>query len=102
MRTLWSLNRIRTRLSEWRMASYPSVTRTTRSLLEWWRQPERRLFFAQLEAAETIIFLTEAPPDFWQGIRILPDEPSNEKKALGYTTRVSFLTPARWRQEQAI
>ena len=29
---------------------------------------EHRLFFAQLEAAETIIFLTEARRDFLQGI----------------------------------
>jgi hypothetical protein len=33
-----------------------------------------RLFFAQREAAETVIFLTEARGDFLQGIEIPPDE----------------------------
>ena len=33
------------------------------------------LFFTQLEAAETIIFLTEARPDFLQGIDIPLDAP---------------------------
>ena len=41
---------------------------------------EKRLFFAQLEAAETIIFLTEARTDFRQGIAIPRDEPSEERK----------------------
>ena len=38
------------------------MTRTTLELLNWWRRDGRqqRLFFAQLEAAETIIFLSEA------------------------------------------
>ena len=41
-------------------------------------------FFAQLEAAETIIFLTEARADFLQGIDIPRDEPSDEQKAEGF------------------
>ena len=36
------------------------------------------LFFAQLEAAETIIFLTEARADFLQGIEVPSDEPSED------------------------
>ena len=42
------------------------------------------LFFAQREAAETVIFLTEAAPDFLQGIHVSLDEPSEERKAAGY------------------
>ncbi len=40
---------------------YPGVTRTTRRLLEYWQRPDRdrRLFFCQLEAVETAIYLTE-------------------------------------------
>ena len=51
---------------------YPGVTRTTLELLNYWRRDgrEQRLFFAQLEAAETIIFLTEARADFLQGIDV--------------------------------
>jgi type III restriction enzyme len=45
------------------------VSRTTLELLNYWRREGRQqpLFFAQLEAAETIIFLSEARADFLQG-----------------------------------
>lgn len=84
------VNRIRERLKAWRAGSsepYPGVSRTTLELLQYWRREgrERRLFFAQLEAAETIIFLTEARSDFLQGIEIPLDEPSDERKAEGFT-----------------
>ena len=48
------------------------------------RARHRRLFFAQLEAAETIIFLTEARPDFLQGIDVPLDEPSDDRQADGF------------------
>ena len=81
------VNRIRERLRQWREAAWPGATRTTRELLEYWRRDGRqqRLFFAQLEAAETIVFLAEARGDFRQGIEIPPDEPSDESRADGYT-----------------
>lgn len=81
------VNRIRQHLKSWREQGYPGVTRTTLELLQWWRRDgrERRLFFAQLEAAETIIFLIEARPDFRQGIEIPREEISDEKRAQGYT-----------------
>jgi type III restriction enzyme len=46
----------------WRDQGYPGITPVTRSLLEYWTRPdrERRLFFCQVEALETLIFLTEA------------------------------------------
>src|SRR6516225_1158179 len=64
----------------------PRVTRTTLELLQWWRREgrEKRLFYAQLEAAESIIFLTEARADFLQGIALPRDEPSDERKAEGF------------------
>ncbi|HEV3145926.1 MAG TPA: hypothetical protein VGZ47_18720 [Gemmataceae bacterium] len=83
------VNEIRERVKEWRRAGYPGVTRTTLELLQWWVREERderkRLFFAQREAAETIIFLTEARADFLQGVSIPLDEPSDDKKAEGIT-----------------
>jgi type III restriction enzyme len=81
------VNLIRKRLAEWRKAGYPGVTRTTLELLRYWRREgrEHRLFFAQLEAAETIIFLVEARPDLRQGIDIPLDEPGDEGKEKGYT-----------------
>lgn len=80
------VNLIRERVKAWRVQGYPSVTRTTLELLEWWQRDgrEKRLFFAQLEAAETVIFLTEARPDFRQGIQVPRDDPSEDRQAEGY------------------
>lgn len=80
------VNQIRERVASWRRDGYPGVTRTTLELLQWWRREgrERRLFFAQLEAAETIVFLTEARADYRQGLTIPRDEPSDERKSEGY------------------
>lgn len=80
------VNRIRDRLKAWRSQGYPGGSRTTLELLEWWSRDgrERPLFFAQREAAETVIFLTESRADLRQGIPIPRDEPSDEKKAEGY------------------
>ena len=80
------VNLIRERMREWLDAGRPGVTRTTRELIEWWRRDGRknRLFFAQREAAETIIFLVEARADFLQGIAVPQDEPSDERQAEGF------------------
>jgi type III restriction enzyme len=81
------VNIIRDRVKAWRAAGYPGVTRTTEDLLRYWTREgrERRLFFAQVEAAETIIFLTEARADFKQGIVVPRDEPPAEAMAGGYS-----------------
>jgi len=81
------VNLIRERVKKWREQGWPGVTRTTHDLLSYWRRDgrEHRLFFAQLEAAETIIFLNEARSDFRQGIEIPRDEPSDDVKADGYS-----------------
>ena len=75
------VNAIRDRVKAWREQKYPGISRTTDELLKWWKRDGRksRLFFAQIEAAETVIFLREARPDLLQGIRIPPDMP-NEKQ----------------------
>jgi type III restriction enzyme len=80
------VNLLRERVKAWREAGYPGVTRTTEELLNWWRRDGRQfpLFFAQREAAETIIFLKEARADFRQGLEIPRDDPSTEKQAQGY------------------
>lgn len=55
------VNRIRHRVGMWRQGDYASVTPTTRRLLEYWTNPERenKVFFCQIEALETAIYLTE-------------------------------------------
>ena len=81
------VNRLRGRVQEWRQAGYPGTTRTTLELLTYWQRDGRqhRLFFAQREAAETIIFLIEGRRDLRQGIEVPSDEPSDAQKAdLGY------------------
>jgi type III restriction enzyme len=81
------VNRIRQRIKDWRSQGWPGVTRTTHELLSYWQRDGRQfqLFFAQLEAAETIIFLKEARQDFLQGIDIPMDEPGPDSKARGFT-----------------
>ena len=81
------VNLSRERIAAWRKADYAGVSRTTHELLRHWRRPERMqpLFFAQREAAETIIFLKEARSDFLQGIKVPRDDPSPEKQAEGFS-----------------
>ena len=83
MELVWT---IRERVKSWREQGFPGVTRTTLDLLRHWGREDReqRLFFAQLEAAETIIFLHEARSDFRQGLRIPRDEPSEDRRDKGY------------------
>lgn len=71
------VNRIRPRVDKWRDAGYPGVTGITKRLLDHWnreRQPdENRFFFCQMEAIETLIWLTEAPDAEKTGIDIASD-----------------------------
>ena len=71
------VNQIRPRVKAWREAGYPGVTSITKRLLEHWTNPEnfdrRRFFFCQLEAIETLIWLTEAAPRERTGIEIPGD-----------------------------
>jgi type III restriction enzyme len=69
------VNLIRDRLAQWRAADYAGASRTTRGLIAHWRREGREhpLFFAQLEAAETIIFLKEGRSDLLQGVDVPPE-----------------------------
>ena len=71
------VNTIRPRVRTWREAGFPSVTGITKRLLEHWHNPEerehRRFFFCQLEAIETLIWLTEAAESEKVGIEIPSD-----------------------------
>jgi type III restriction enzyme len=55
------INRIRERVSLWRQGSCVGITKTTAQLLDYWKRPDRgrRLFFCQIEALETVIYITE-------------------------------------------
>lgn len=82
------VNDLRKKLKEWQGKGRPGLTRTSAELLAYWtregRDPRKRLFFAQFEAAETVIFLTEARDDFRQGLSIQRDEPDPKKRSEGY------------------
>jgi type III restriction enzyme len=56
------INAIRKQVGIWRQKNYPHITQITRRLLEHWQAPdkEHKLFFCQIEALETMIYLTEA------------------------------------------
>lgn len=93
------VNAIRERLKNWRDGvysgglSYDGISPVTRELLELWRSDERmqRLFFAQIEAAETIVFLFEAKEIYRKGIPKIPkDEPGLEAKATGVRTFMRY------------
>ncbi|NPV14009.1 DEAD/DEAH box helicase family protein [candidate division WOR-3 bacterium] len=72
---LTMVNTIRERVKAWRERNYPGVTNITRQLLNYWHNPERerKIFFCQLEAVETLIWLIEGPPADRQGIDIPKD-----------------------------
>jgi len=60
------INRVRSRVALWRQGGCTGITSTTRRLLTHWKNPERerRLFFCQIEALETAIYLTEVARKF--------------------------------------
>jgi len=72
---LEQVNTIRERVKGWRQRSYPGVTPITRQLLNHWNNPdrERKLFFCQREAVESLIWLVEASAAEKQGIAIPKD-----------------------------
>ncbi|MDY6856771.1 MAG: DEAD/DEAH box helicase family protein [Thermodesulfobacteriota bacterium] len=71
------VNKIRPRVKSWRENDYPGVTGITRRLLHHWQdlveREIRRFFFCQMEAIETLIWLTEAPQAEKTGIEIPGD-----------------------------
>jgi type III restriction enzyme len=55
------VNMLRAEVRRWRESGYRGATNVTRDLLNHWRRKDlpRRLFFCQVEAAETLIYLSE-------------------------------------------
>jgi type III restriction enzyme len=72
------VNQIRPRIKAWREAGYSGATGITKRLLQHWtdqeqRDANRRFFFCQLEAIETLIWLTESPASDRVGIEVPGD-----------------------------
>lgn len=55
------VNKVRSLITEWRKSGYPGTTKTTQDLLRYWTDDSRenRLFFCQIEALETLIYINE-------------------------------------------
>ncbi len=93
------VNTIRDRVKAWRSGvhsgglAYDGASGVTKELFDLWRSEERmqRLFFAQIEAVETIIFLTEANELYRKGIPDIPkDEPGLETKSAGFRAFIRY------------
>jgi len=71
------VNKIRKRVDTWRENNYPGTTGITKKLLDHWHNNEIRednkFFFCQMEAVETIIWLTESFESEKQDIDIPSD-----------------------------
>jgi type III restriction enzyme len=71
------VNTIRKRVTTWKEKGYPGITGITKRLLEHWQdldeRTNKRFFFCQLEAIETLIWLIEAPDSDKAGIDIPTD-----------------------------
>ena len=70
------VNKIRPRVKAWRENGYPGVTGVTKKLLEHWNDKDARqyqFFWCQMDAMETLIWLTEAPDAEKTGIHIPGD-----------------------------
>ena len=85
-----TINRIRAHVAAWRRSNYPGVTATTRELLGYWTNEDRDrpLFFCQIEAIETAIYLTEVAGREQQWIDNLLREEAAKKS--GGLYRIAF------------
>jgi type III restriction enzyme len=63
------VNEIRFRVGKWRQGGYVNVTPTTERLLKYWTAPNRTkpLFFCQIEAVETAIYIAEVADRYGDG-----------------------------------
>ena len=73
------VNNIREKVREWQEAGYPGITPTSRELIDHWTNPEAcQLYFAQLDAIVTHIYLNEvAPPEIRENLHSI-DRKYNE------------------------
>src|SRR6266851_4402646 len=71
------VNKIRPRVDAWRAADYPGASGISRRLLKHWRDAEqregKRLFFCQIEAIETLMWLAETSESERVGIEVPSD-----------------------------
>jgi len=78
---LGQTNQIRNKVREWREGGYKNASQITKQLLRHWTSDsrERRLFFCQIEAVETIIWLNEIHRPGQHGITVTKDSPHEDE-----------------------
>ena len=91
------VNALREDVRKWREAGYPGATNVTRDLLRHWARADRgrRLFFCQVEAVETIIYLQEIRFPGKVGIRGNPKLGKDDLNRLLAGDRPSFSNPSQ-------
>jgi type III restriction enzyme len=91
------VNALREDVRKWREAGYAGATNVTRDLLRHWARADRarRLFFCQLEAVETIIYLQEIRFPGKVGIRGNPKLAKDDLIRLLAAQRPSFSNAAQ-------
>lgn len=87
-------NWLRNGIREWRAGKltgipYDGASSITKELLGLWQGDsslrKQRLFFAQVEAAETVLFLVEANPVYHKGMPAIPvDQPGDSARVAGF------------------
>lgn len=90
------INRVRGRVARWREGGYVGVTKTTRQLLDYWTDAnrERRLFFCQIEALETAIYLAEVASKYDVWIENYLREKNQDANPLLYRIAFKMATAA--------
>lgn len=55
------INKVRVKIKNWRESGYFGITKTSRDLLSYWQDDtrENKLFYCQIEALETLIYINE-------------------------------------------
>lgn len=91
------VNALREDVRKWRDARYPGTTNVTRDLLRHWARTDRgrRLFFCQIEAVETIIYLQEIRFPGKVGIRGNPKLGKEDLNRMLAGERPSFTNPGQ-------
>jgi type III restriction enzyme len=91
------VNALREDVRKWRDAGYPGATNVTRDLLRHWARIDRgrRLFFCQIEAVETIIYLQEIRFPGKVGIRGNPKLGKEDLHRMLAGDRPSFSNPGQ-------
>jgi type III restriction enzyme len=90
------VNKIRLRVAEWKQGGYIGVSGVTRKLLDHWHADTGRrypFFWCQLDAIETLIWLTEAPDTARTGLDLGGDDAVRPRRTVNPSSRQQAVGP---------